>query len=167
MPKGVIINCGVRARHYTCDRAVGRLCGEENKAQAQQGLDLCKDGFFTGRGLHKFPLPPNSAALPCSQSQLCQHSRSAQRFRLRTPACFVFFPWRPTPAFSAICTVWVETFSLSLSFVTGIQFAPQLIPAVPRRSSETKVVSSLQGRHSHSIVGPRRCMPRRAWTMPS
>jgi hypothetical protein len=65
------------------------VCGEENKAQA---LNLCKDGILTGRGLHKFPLPPKSAAPPCSQSQLCQHFALGATLPITNPSLLRLFP---------------------------------------------------------------------------
>ena len=65
----------------------GETCGEATRLRHW----ICaQDGILTGRGLHKSPLPPNSAAPPCSRSQLLFAPGAG--FRLRTLACFVSLP---------------------------------------------------------------------------
>lgn len=146
----------------------GETRGEGNKAQA---LKLCKDGILTGRGLHKSPLTAETLLHRLAHDPSI--SRPARVSDYETLLTSFFFPCSHcclTPALGAPCTVEITKgsgsrpflLSLSLSFRNWAPFFPlQLIPAVPQRSLETEVVSSLLRSSYVSIVSPRRCMPRR------
>jgi hypothetical protein len=146
----------------------GETCGDMNEAQA---LNLCKHGILTGRGLHKLPLPPNSAAPPCSQSQ---HFAPDASFRLRDPAGFVFLSLLALlPDSSFGCSLHGRSTkgsgsrpfleSLSLSFRN---WAPLFSsPADPGRPATVFGDGGriFLARSSYvSIVSSRRCIPRRA-----
>lgn len=100
--EGVITNCSVRARYYTRDTAVGRPCGEGTRLRHW----ICaQDGILTGRGLHKLPLPPSSAALPCSQSQQVSRPARVSDYEPQSASSLSSLTPEVLP-----CTAVVETF---------------------------------------------------------